>query len=192
MTRTNFYHLTCTCQLFFILCMQWMIFSRSRTWGVARWRQSRRPKRPNTILDWCDGTAYGRRSRRMEIPKWFRVQLLLWFHSSRVGGITRTVNRLCNVAGWPTYNYRWSVFMSSSPLCNKAFNIYSRRIGPRKYVNRKYSILVEYYSRYMGTVVLDSIETPSTENSIRVWKQFLWISEGVRESRSLWVRQPFR
>ena len=146
---------------------------------------------PPGTFDWYNGTAYGRVSRRMYIPKRYRNQLLLWFHTSRFGGhqgVTRTTNRLRKFVWWPNLQLSVLDFINSCPVCNAIKPLKSTKgergaldrpnlfqlisidyIGPRKYMGRSFYILVivDHYSRYMVTVVVDSIATPTTANAIR-------------------------
>lgn len=146
---------------------------------------------PKGTLNWFNGIPYGRISRRMFVPKPYRTQLLLWFHTSRFGGhqgITRTTNRLRKFVWWPNMQLSVIDFVNSCPLCNAIkplrvtrgekgalekpglFHLISMDfIGPRTYGIRKFYILViiDHYSRLMATVVLSSIATPAAANALR-------------------------
>jgi hypothetical protein len=132
---------------------------------------------PPGTLDWYDNVAYGRKSRKIYIPKKYRVQLLLWFHTSRFGGhqgVTRTVNRLRKYVWWPNLQLSVVDFINACPVCNslkphrtlkeqmstlnkpQLFQMVSMDyIGPRTYWASSHHILsiVDHYSRYMVTVV---------------------------------------
>ena len=129
---------------------------------------------PKGTLDWYNGVAYGRVSRRMYIPIPYRYQLLLWFHASRYGGhqgVTRTTNRMRKFVWWPNLQQAVVEFINSCPICNaikplkstggqpkvlerpQLFQLISiDYIGPRKFEGEKYFILVivDHYSRYMA------------------------------------------
>ena len=139
---------------------------------------------PKGTLDWINGVAYGRQCKKLFIPSKYRLQLLLWFHTSRFGGhqgITRTVNRLHKMVWWPKLHQSVVDFINSCPICNAVKSIKSTSgeqgvlsktklfemismdfIGPRKYHARKYWIVViiDHYSRFMTTVVVDKTAHP--------------------------------
>jgi RNase H-like domain found in reverse transcriptase/Reverse transcriptase (RNA-dependent DNA polymerase)/Integrase zinc binding domain len=152
--------------------------------------------KPGT-LDWYDGVAYGRMSRRMYIPTKFRLQLLLWFHASRYGGhqgVTRTINRLRKFVWWPNMQISVVEFINGCPVCNafkplkatggesgalnrpNLFDLVAIDfIGPRHFHTRTYYIMVmvDHYSRYMVAVATDSIATPVPS---RIFRDH-WISK---------------
>lgn len=142
-------------------------------------------------LDWFGGVAYSRIHRRMYVPEKFRPQILLWFHCSKFGGhqgILRTTNRIKKMLWWPNLQKTVADFINSCPVCNafkplpldggvegslskpQLFQLVSLDfVGPRRHLNRRYYILIiiDHYSRYMVTVVTDTIKTPVAENAFR-------------------------
>ncbi|MGH2624565.1 MAG: RNase H-like domain-containing protein, partial [Sphingobacterium sp.] len=76
---------------------------------------------PPGTLDWYDGIAYGRRTKKLFIPSKYRMQLVMWFHASRYGGhqgVTRTANRLRKLVFWPNLQRDVQQFVGSCPICN--------------------------------------------------------------------------
>ena len=146
---------------------------------------------PPGALDWYNDTAYSRLTRKMYVPKMFREQLLLWFHTSRFGGhqgVTRTTNRLRKYVWWPNLQLSVVDFINGCPVCSAIKPLRSTKlgagalsqpglfhlismdfIGPRTYWGKKFWILsiVDHYSRYMVTAVLDSTATPAAEKVVR-------------------------
>ena len=146
---------------------------------------------PPGTLDWYEGTAYGRRSKRIYIPERYRMDLLLWFHMSRFGGhqgVTRTTNRLRKYVWWPNMQLAVVDFINSCPLCNatkplkatggvagalskpQLFQLVSLDyIGKRTYSNRSVWILVivDHYSRFMSAIAMDSIASPHPRQAFR-------------------------
>lgn len=146
---------------------------------------------PAGTLDWYNGAAYGRHSRRLYIPEKFRLRLLLWFHTSRFGGhqgITRTVNRLRKYVWWPNMQSTVVQFINSCPICSaikplrstggtvgalnrpNLFDLVSVDfIGPRKFINKSFYILVivDHYSRFMVAITSNTTANPVAENILR-------------------------
>ena len=143
-------------------------------------------------LDWYNGVAYGRKVKKIYVPERYRMQILTWFHMSKYGGhqgVTRTTNRLRKYVWWPNVHQSVADFISACPLCNaikplratggvagalsskpQLFQLISLDyIGPRTYNSRKVWILVmvDHYSRFMVTRVLDSIQTPAARRAVR-------------------------
>ena len=148
-------------------------------------------KLPPGTLDWNDGVAYRRISRRMYIPTKFRQRLLLWFHSSKYGGhqgITRTTKRMKKFVWWPNLQKDVQAFINSCPVCgtfkpkrsdggvegalncSQLFHTISLDfIGPRKIHGVKFWILViiDHYSRYMVAVPTEDTTTPFAQNTLQ-------------------------
>jgi hypothetical protein len=153
-------------------------------------KQEEKDMKPGT-LDWYEGAAYGRMSRRMYIPTKFRLQILLWFHCSRYGGhqgITRTTNRLRKFVWWPQMQQAVVEFINACPICNaikplpsgggeqralNAPNLFQTIsldfVGPRQFRGVKTWILVivDHYSRFMITVPTNSTASPFLEEAVR-------------------------